>query len=144
MATNADNVRVWILSRADLTAFDLRIKTNAGISAVTRPSITTLSGMQSQMFVGGSRSGLRIDLTPKVISGSIRLVVNLTSSEEVPSFSGGPAIVRTNLAAACRVLLSNGGGLVMEGPRADDPAGMDYWYIVSPKAVDPAGNLIKL
>ena len=51
--------------------------------------------------------------------------------------------VKTNLAVACRVLLPNAGGLVVDGGGARDASGKNHWLIVSPTAVDARGNPIK-
>src|SRR5437762_12699482 len=88
--------------------------------------------------------GLTFEVTPKVRSGSIQLLMGVTSSEFVESPPATAPAVSTNLAVACRVLLPNTGGLVVTGSNANHAQGTNYWLILLPTAVGAQGNPIKL
>ena len=150
VATNTDGMHAWILSPPELSTFLQRLKTTPDASLLSRPRIQTATGTKGQMFIGGTVSvagintpvGVTMDLIPNLISGSIRLTFALTSTE-MKAPSGQAEALRTNLAVACRVLLPNAGGLVLEGGSARDANGTNHWLIISPTAVDARGNPIK-
>jgi hypothetical protein len=86
--------------------------------------------------------GVTVHLIPKFVSSSVELTLAATSTE-IGALSGQAEAVRTNLGVACRVLLPNAGGLVVDGGNAPDASGQSRWLIISPTAVDARGNPIK-
>lgn len=152
VATNASGMRAWIVSPAETTALRQWLKVLPGVSLLGSPRVMTTAGMQAQFFAGspapgaGTNSGpvgLTLDLIPRIASGSVKLVIDVTSTELVATAPGKPAAVRTNFAMACRVLVPNTGSLVIDGGKANGADGKSYWFIVSPTATDARGNLIK-
>jgi hypothetical protein len=151
-ATNADGLRAWILSPAELSAFKQLLKTNSGASIGSQARITTRDGSQAQVSVGdrltaGTNSafaGLTVDLVPKVAAGSIRLMVGVLSTGAADPASDPRTVVQTNFAAACRGWLPSAGGLLMEGGRAEKAAGTRQWFLIAPTAMDGRGNAISL
>jgi hypothetical protein len=87
---------------------------------------------------------LTVDVIPKVTSSSIKLTIGVTATELIVSEPGIPGVTRTNLSVACRVLVPNAGGLVMESRTAKDASGNTCLMIASPTAVDSRGNPVKL
>jgi len=83
-------------------------------------------------------------VSPEVRSGSIQLLLGVTSTESVGSPATNAAALSTNLAVACRVLLPNSGGLVVAGRKTGDLRGTNFWLILSTSAVDARGQPIKL
>ena len=150
VATNSDGVHAWILSPAELRPFLQRLKTTPDASLLSRPRLQTASGTKGQVFIGGTVSvagtntpvGVTLDLIPKIISGSIRLTFAVTATE-IGTPSSQADAVRTNLAVACRVLLPNAGGLVVECGNTLDARGKSHWLIISPTAVDAWGKPTK-
>jgi len=150
VATNTNGMRAWILSRAEMSTFLERLKATPDVQLLSRPRIQTASGAKGQMFMGETVSvagintpvGVTMELIPKIISGSIRLSFAVTSTE-MGAPSGQAATVRTNLVLACRVLLPNAGGLVLDGGNARAGSGTNHWLIISPTAVDVQGRPIK-
>ena len=82
-ATNAGGMRAWILSPAQLKTFRQQLKTLSGVESLGSPRVTILDGRQVRVSVGSpvqvagkvTPVGLTVDLTPKVVSGAIRLIV---------------------------------------------------------------------
>ena len=151
VATNSDGMRAWILSPAELSTLQQRLKAISDASFLARPRAQTAAGTRARTFFGNTvlvagknvPIGLTLDVAPKVRSGSIQLLVGFTSTESAPSPLANAAALSTNLAVACRVLLPNSGGLVVAGGNAGDPRGTNYWLIIRPTAVDARGNPTK-
>jgi len=61
---------------------------------------------------------------------------------------GGAQIVITNLAVTCRAIVPNGGALIVDGHKNSlhdtPPTNETYWLIISPVAIDSAGNPKKM
>jgi len=153
VATNRDGMRAWILSSAELSAFRQRLNSIPDASLLNRPRAQTAAGASAQTFVGSTARlagknvpiGLTLDLAPKVRSGSLELLLGVTSTEMIVSPSANATqVLSTNVALACRVLLPNSGGLVVASCNARHSYGTNYWLILSPTAVDARGNPIKL
>jgi hypothetical protein len=152
VATNTDGTRAWILSPAELSAFRQHLTTIPGASLLSRPRAQTAAGTSAQMFVGSTALmagksvpiGVTLDLAPKVRSGSLQLLLGITSTKMIASTSANAAVLSTNLAVACRVLLPNSSGLVVASGNVTHAHGTNYWLILSPTAVDARGNPIKL
>jgi hypothetical protein len=149
-ATNSNGMRAWILRPAEWIALQQRLNVLPGASSRSRLRIQTASGIAGQTFTGGTTQvagtntpvGVTVHLIPNFISSSIKLSFAV-SSTEMSASSGQAEAVRTNLAVACRVLLPNAGGLVVDGGNASDASGKSHWLIISPTVVDALGNPIK-
>ena len=151
VATDTNGMRAWILSSAELSRLLQRLKTIPDASVLGRPRAQTAAGTSARTFFGNTilvagnnvPVGLSLDVSPKVRSGFIQLLLAFSSTESVASPAANAAAIRTNLAVACRVRLPNAGGLVVEGGNARVANGNTHWLIVSPIAVDARGNPIK-
>ncbi len=141
-ATNASGLRIWVLSATELASFRKRLSAVTGASRLSKSRVQTADGMQAQLSVIGPTS-LTVDILPKVASGSIKLTIGVTATELIASAPGNRGVTKTNLAAACRVLVPNAGGLIIDGGNAKDGTGNTYWLIASPTVVDARGNPIK-
>ena len=150
--TNTDGMRAWILSPEELSSFLQRLRTTPDVSLLSRPRAQTAAGTSARTFFGDTALmagksvpvGLILEVSPKVRSGSIQLLLGVTSTESVGSPATNAAALSTNLAVACRVLLPNSGGLVVAGGNSRDLRGTNYWLILSPTAIDARGRPIKL
>jgi hypothetical protein len=149
-ATNTDGMRAWILSPAELNSFLQRLDTIPDASLLARPRAQTATGTSAGFFSGKTALvagksvpiGLTLDCSPKVRSGSIQLLLGVTSTESVVSSSVNAVALSTNLALACRVVLPNNGGLVVAGGNQGDLT--NHWLILFPTAFDAHGRLLKL
>ena len=152
VATNSDGMHAWILSPAELSSLLQRLMTTPEASLIGGPRAHTAAGSSALTFLGDTilvagknvPVGLTLEVSPKVRSGSIQLLLAFTSSESVASPEANAVALRTNLAVACRVVLPNSGGLVVNGGHTGDLRGTNYWLILSPTAVDARGQPIKL
>jgi hypothetical protein len=152
VAASSDGMRAWILSPAELSSLLQRLKTTPEASLLSRPRAQSAAGTSARTFFGNTMIvagknvpvGLTLEVSPKVRSGSIQLLLAFTSSESVASLAANAAALRTNLAVACRVFLPNAGGLVVAGGNTDGPRTTNYWLILSTTAVDARGNPTKL
>lgn len=157
-ATNADGLRIWLVSQTELAAFRSRLIGLPGAKTISRSRIQTGDGGQANLQEGGpvimgpqgsgttnwsTQNHFSVTVTPKIASTSIRLTISVLATEEIVSQGSRPT-VKTNLAAACRILAPNTGGLIIDGGRAKDGSGNSYWLIASPTAVDSNGNPVKL
>ena len=149
-ATNSDGTRVWVLSVAELAKFKQQLSAT-GVSSLNEARVTTLDGRRAQIFSGGSppagtNTGIPscgLDLTPKLIRDSFRLTLGVTATEFVLSANPPVYDLRTNICAALRVMVENSGAVLVISGKTN-ANGHFYGIIVSPVAVDPAGNPIKL
>ena len=150
-APNADGLQAWIVSPSELKAMKVRLEAVRGPWLVGKPRIQTASGVRGEMFMGrtvqvdgnNTPAGVTIDVVPRAISDSIKLTIGVTATEAVAPQSAGNEGIKTNLAVACRALLPNTGGLVVDGGNAKDASGRSYWLIISPTIVDTRGNPVK-
>ena len=151
VATSADGLHARIVSPSELKAMKDRLEAVPGPWLIGKPRIQTASGVRGAMFmgrtvqVGGNNTpaGVTIDVVPRAISDSIKLTIGATATEVVASQSADNEGIKTNLAVACRALLPNTGGLVVDGGNAKDASGRSYWLIISPTIVDTRGNPVK-
>ena len=152
VATDSEGMRAWILSPAELSDLLQRLKTAPEVSLIGGPRAQTAAGTSARTFFGNTvlvagtnvPVGLSLDLSPRVRSGSIQLLLGVTYTIRVVTPAVSAAVLRTNLAVACRVLLPNGGGLVVSGGNKRGFHETNYWLILSPTAVDARGQPIKL
>lgn len=152
VATNSAGLRAWILSPNDLQNLQKRLKSISGVALVSRPRVSTANGIQSQLSVvdsapAGSKAlpvGLTIDLIPKVANGSIKLWVCAISTARPAAPLENASLIQTNVAISCQTSLPSGGGLVVDAGPAKGVGGTNYWFIISPTAIDARGNPIKL
>lgn len=148
--TNADGLRAWILSPAELNALRQRLKTLPGASVSSAPTIQTEDGRQGLVRMYEPISvvgrympvGLAISLLPKAASHSVKLLLNATSTEIAdPTVTNNT--IKTNFAATCAAVVPNNGGLVLDGGKPDGTNAQSYWLILSPMMFDANGNPIK-
>ena len=154
MATNKTGAAVWILSPAELDDLRERLKTVNDFAVVSAPSIFVADGTPASIRVawpGPSRGpisggnvfvGVTLDVNPKILSRELQLAVSAVYTE--PNEGSFVDPIRTNISAACRVRLSNAGGVLISSPVSKDLNGAKYWLILSPIAIDRFGKPIKL
>jgi hypothetical protein len=126
---NTNGLRIWILPEGVLAALRGDIEQTPGYHLLTSAGITTSDGGQAQMFSGnaipvaGSRVnvGLVIEMLPRVRSVSTDLTTVMAFSESVTNQpDANPASpqttvisVRTNFAAAVRIQIPKGSGVLL-------------------------------
>jgi len=145
--TNSDGTLAWILSPSYLTEFQKFLRDTPEARLLSRPKVTTISGMQAGMFVGSATprmGGLGMDVTATFVFHAIKLQMKAQSTEVAESAPGSGPTLRTNLSLACRVFLPNAGALVLQSRNPKEPNATNLWLILSPTAIDAAGNPIKL
>src|SRR5262249_36009985 len=114
ITSNSDGTLAWILSSADLTEFQKFLRDTPDARQLSRPKVTTISGMQAGLFVGSATpgmGGLGMDVTATFVSHAIKLQMKAQSTEVAESARGSGPTLRTNLSLACRVFLPNAGAL---------------------------------
>jgi len=146
IATNDSGTQVWILSAAELKDLRQRLSTNR-FEVVWAPSITTEDRGGGGISFGKALPqtsawvGISMVVGPKITSHEIQLEINAFYTEPNDS----PTIpIRTNLSAAFRAKLSNGGGAMISSPVSRDLNGTNYWLILESTAVDSSDKPIKL
>jgi hypothetical protein len=173
MATNESGAQVWILSPSELDNLRQRLKTANGIEVVTEESITVADGTKASITEGSVTTivpigignfnspsnafiGVAVDVNPKIVSHEFQLAMSTVyiamstvyNEPNQGSFMDSALTnvsgIRTNISAACRVRLSNAGGVLISSPLSKDLNGTNYWLILSPTAVDGYGKPIKL
>jgi hypothetical protein len=151
VATNSDGVIAWELSSAEFKRMQQRLPTVPGAASLKTGVIVTASGGQAQIMMldpqpPGARSaqgGLTCDANAKYSAGSIYLLLGVISTEKVPASAGVSGSLQTNFAFACRSHLENAGALLITKRDPGSSGGTNYWFLVSPTAVDSRGNPIK-
>jgi hypothetical protein len=146
--TNVDGARAWLLSAEELTSLKQQLKGLPGVSVAHVLSLTTYDGGQAQLSAGAPPAaktnsnfiGLTIDLLPKVVGHSFNLLLGATSTDSDFLPDGTSVGTITNLTAACKVLLPNGGALVVDGGTPGDLHQTNHWAIISIVAVDARGR----
>ena len=150
-ATNADGTRAWILSAEDFSALKSKIA-GGGTPAITETSITVYNGGPARATMGPASMygvanpvpvGLTIDVVPSLAAHSIRIILSSTYTK-LTNPGAANFRVTTNFAAACRALIPNGGGLILENANTNTAAGTKYLFLVSPTAVNDRGDPLKL
>jgi hypothetical protein len=141
VTTNTTGMRAWILTPAELSAFRIHLKATPGAATGTTQSAQTLDGRQMQLqtvdllTVSGKLIpvGLITELTPKVVSSSVKLTMAVTFTELVQPPPDKVSTVRTNFTATCQAVIPNGGSLVLDGGPPKDGGENRYLLIVSPR-----------
>ncbi|SPE54189.1 hypothetical protein SBV1_1750019 [Verrucomicrobia bacterium] len=156
---NSDGTRAWILAPNDLAMLEEKLKEVPSASNICVAALFTANGVQSRLSIGetlrvGANSwpiGLTVDVVAKFAAGSVKASIGVISTQRAPALPDQPSSpelktaspVITNLATACRVLLPNGGGLLVDSTGWPQAGGTNYWVIISPTAVDSRGQPIK-
>jgi hypothetical protein len=139
--TNADGLRAWILSPAELDAFRQRLKTLPGASNSFAPAFQTADGSPAQLSMNPP-IGCSINVLPRAASHSVKLLLNATSAE-IADLTATNITIKTNFAATCAAVVPNNGGLVLDGGKPDGTNSQSYWLILCPTMLDSQGNRIK-
>ena len=146
--TNRAGVRAWVLSPEKVNGFKQRLNSLPGVSTANSLKLTTFDGGQAEVSDGSPVAsttnsifaGLSVGLLPKVAGDLLKLQLVATSTATDSSPVGTGVGVVTNLVAACQVLLSNGGGLVVGGAPDGGSHPTNYWIMISAMAVDAQGR----
>ena len=145
--TNKDGGRAWILSPEHLKTLKQQLNGLSGVSLADSLRLTTYDGGQAELSAGPAAAttnsifvGLTISLLPKVVGGVFKLLVGATSTDTNSPPNGTTLGAITNLTAACQVLLSNGGGVVLDSGTNMVSHRTNYWLIISAVAVDAQGR----
>jgi hypothetical protein len=156
-ATGKNGMRGWILSPLQLSTFLQSIKTNIGVVVVNSPDVLTMEGMQARVqameMVPGRPDtnnsalnspsipvGLMVDMLPKVAADSVKVLVGALSTSFAGRSPGQVPLIRTNLAVACQVVIPNGGALVIDGGKPENPYGTNFWLLICPTILDTQGR----
>jgi hypothetical protein len=155
-ATNTDGTRAWILTENELGAFRNLLQTAPGYNLMVSPRVVTADGTTAGVSVTDTISipspdgsirrvpvGLTMDLSPKLVSHAIRLVVGLLSTSKGP-ITNGAITIKTNGVVNSRVRLPNGGALILNVGETRPGASTNFWIIVSPTATDSKGQRVNL
>jgi len=149
--TNAGGQLAWVISQAELEAFQKRLKSMTNVVLDGRPRVMTGNKMQSRISVGQSiptangmkAVGFSADFIPKIIGSSVGTMVNMTSTEALTSSSTNLPTISTNFAVLCHVLIPSGGALVVDGGQPKRQDGKHFLLIVSPAIIDPTGKPVR-
>jgi len=142
---NADGMRAWILPPEEWANFKQRLTGSAQeVSTLSSSRITTLDDSQAIASSGTAFTNTTVNVFPAIAGGYFDLLLGAASTITVTSPTTFSTGTLTNFAMACRVVLPNGGALVVDGRKRGDAPGTNYWFITSAVAVDPAGNPKKL
>ncbi|PYI87466.1 MAG: hypothetical protein DME26_06055, partial [Verrucomicrobia bacterium] len=87
--------------------------------------------------------GLTTELTPKVVSRSVKLTMAVTFTELIQPPPDSVSSIRTNFTAMCQAVIPNGGSLVVDGGTPKDGGENRYWLIVSPRVWNPVDKPTK-
>jgi hypothetical protein len=147
LSTGGAQQSAWLLSPEELKDFQKRLRATAGVTRMSSPRVQTFDGGQAQVFQGSTMSvasnlpvsiGLTLCVLPKLKGTAFRLLTTLTASEALSE--GTNIIVRTNISAACRAVVPNGGGLVLASAATRSSGATNYLFVLSVMAVDAKGN----
>jgi hypothetical protein len=136
--TNSDGMRAWILSPEQWSGLQ---KPGALGTVLQTVRISTMEGTDSSM----ATANLWMRVSPQVHHRKFDLGLKAICSTDMNSngtASGGTTL--TNLALACRVTLSDGGAVIINRGKEAGTTGTNYWFMLSPVAIDSKGNRKKL
>jgi hypothetical protein len=156
-STSSNTTRAWVLSPSQLNSFRQSIQTNSGFVPLNSQQVLTLEGMQAQIQMAGLISlpngssttaplipvGTIVDIFPKIVSGSVNLIVGASSTSLAGRSPDQFPLIKTNFALACRVTVPSGGALVVEDGNVKNHNGTNYWLVVSPAILDAQGKPLK-
>jgi len=146
--TEVNGDRAWVLTPEELNRVLQRALVQTGADVLAADRVTAFSGQQSQFQVGTvvpvegtqMRVGPTCDLTPCVFGELIDLAVVASVTERkavdpAAPFTTAADAFQTNAAGAARVIVGDGGGVVLENPDARSSKGNRYLVIVSANIV---------
>ena len=151
VTTNAQGLRAWVFTPAASSAFRIRLKATPGASTGTTQRAQTFDGGQVQLqsvemrTVSGKLTpvGLITELTPKVVSRSVKLTMAVTFTELVQPPPDRVSIIRTNFTATCQAVIPDGGSLVLDGGSPKEGGKNKYLLMVSPRVWNPVDKPTK-
>src|SRR5439155_7615943 len=131
----------WVLTPEESSAFKFRPRATPGASTGTIQRAQTYDGGQMQLqsvdfrIVSGKLTpvGLITELTPKVVSRSVKLTMAVTFTELVQPPPDRVSIIRTNFTATCQAVIPDGGSLVLDGGSPKEGGENKYLLMVSPR-----------
>jgi hypothetical protein len=135
-------MRAWILTPEQLRDLDFNlasaVKMLGGHGRLPPHTIPinggALLGSTIMRFQGVTRD--EVVLLPRIISGSLDILVGATATEGAPQTVSG---IKTNFAVACRALVPKGGGLMLEDGRGK-AVGEIHLFLMSAVVLDAKGN----
>ena len=156
VSTNSERLSAWVLTPAELVSLRQEVKGNPGATLLFAPRIVTGNGQQARAGMGatipatmrnstnvGIEVGIDISLLPRIAGNSVKLVLAASSTElGGMDFTNGP-LIKTNFIVGCRVMIPDGGALVVICPNADHANPTNYLMMFSPRLVDAKDNPIK-
>ena len=139
--TNSDGTLGWILSPSELTVFRKLLRETPEAEVLGAPRLTMVDGMHGGLVQGGLGRSLAVDVIATMASPGIRLLVKAESTEPNKTNSLGTVVsLKTNIAAACRVLIPNSGGVVLLGANPKEHSLTNHWIILSAATVNARGQ----
>lgn len=144
LSTNADGFRVWVLTSERLAAFELSLRTGSNGPLLGPVNFVMESNPQAtrSLPMGRGPETITIDLAVRVALGTVNLSIAALSTES-GGYSNGQPVLSTNFSTACRVLVPDAGGFVINFCNTNSTKGTDYWLILSPSVLDTNGQPVK-
>jgi hypothetical protein len=140
ISTNADSVRVWELSAAEMGELESSLAWSNGMPLANQPLPLGI-GAPIIVFGGGQATApLRklpwqvnafgnINVRANCASNAIELLLRVNYTE--PALIAGAGVLnRTNFDVAVCAHITNGGGLLFDRPQTTDPNGSREWLTV--------------
>ena len=145
-ATNSVGTRACLLSPSELNAFMKGFGKIPQLHVMARPRIQCSDDARAQLFVGDvipyngtaprPSGGQTVNITPKIIGHSIRLVAGITSTGLAARPSGGWPTIVTNFNVFFVAPIPHNGALLLEAGKAIDDPRQTSWILILPKVID--------
>ena len=148
--TTTNGARSWILSPDQLKSILTELGALPETAVALRSQVIVGGGLSAQVSSGntvGSGSntvfyGSAVFLISDAVNDKVMLTFELNHSQLATDLKPGELRVETNQAYACRAVLPNNGGLLVENPNPQPGASNRHWLFLSARAVDAHGRLL--
>jgi hypothetical protein len=149
--TNADGLRAWILTLADLDTVKERFKVMHGYEVLSSPSAYAANGYPVYMGVGhatriGTNSitgNIYLNIIPTVRPGSLSLVITASDADYPHLNSSNPQPGITNFLAAFKATLPPQGAVILYDEVHTNAGGKLHWLLLTATSLDAQGKPIR-
>jgi hypothetical protein len=142
-ATNADGLRAWIVKPEDLTSISARLQAMPSCELLSSPSSYVSSGNHAFFGLTLRRTGINLFVLPRVMPGSLSLIINASDSVFDPTLQPHGHAMTTNFEAAFKAILPPSGAVVLCDEAHADEIGKLHWLLLSATSLDAQGKPIR-
>ena len=147
MGTNLNGTRAWLFTSEEMKALKNHLENTDNVDEVNTPGVTTGDGTQAQLrsveflTIDGKTVpvGFVWDMIPTRSGASVKLVFGVTDYELPVPTPTRSSDVKSSFDVACRMLVPNGGTLVLAGGQSQKYTNKIFVFTATAQLIDARG-----